>query len=1196
MQARNPDHQAAWAWTLPEPLADGDNSAYEPEWHDELDGSVTEEPERRWAGELISPFAVGPPAPDAYEAEIVSHDDADRPWEWSQPGPVSVEGELLGRPNGSTRSVAEEGVAQRPKSPIREDKPYVRWYQQALDDLDRAGLAVDGVSGRLTKAAVRRFQRAHPPLEVDGLMGPQTQAALIAAGAPPRRGEQIPGGRLDCGLPSTRIAVIGGGLAGLMAAWSLSGGGALVTVFEASNRLGGRVRTDTSLLRGKVIEAGAELIGENHPTWNRLARTFGLTLTKVTKDYGPLAVKLRLGDHDLTEPEKADVERVLLRVQRVIAGEAAAVDPLQPWTAPDAAALDAKSLAARLGEPDLFGHASSLAERNARRLFEFFTENDQCAPVSRQSYLGFLAAVRAHTMSGDPLAYWTRTETHRCAGGNEQLATCLAKSLSDVRTGTPVTSIEVTPSSVRVHFGPAGAGGQADYDYAVLASPPTVWPRIESVPAFRPGDYTMAHGPSVKFFSTFDNRFWESRGVAPLALWDRLGSVWEGTDKQRRTGGHALTVYSGGGSVLDPATYRDRMEELYPGYRANLKLTAFTDWPNERWVRTGYSVPAPGQVTTVARNLSRPFAERLLFAGEQASPGFFGYMEGALQAGLFAASRIAADSQIRCGRGEQAGTPAVALSELSGSEPDPFGYLDDLLLRQDLARTEGAGIMSVTAEALEVSPPGREEASASDRRQELIDRMNGQTAAREWSQPGPFSVEGELLTWATELAQAPRRVRESFERQTETQAVRIMIDSGARDEEWLTNLVFHARHRELGGKSIRPDEPRLAHEWQAIRDDVIRRRLADDAMNPGAPPESAGERNEGEGPGDVTVVRDDLVRNAVRSALARGERNENKLTDIGYRALPGAGAPIKAGDPRFAELAEQWIRIRDRIVRPLLRLKTSGLDRLVPRTRPFPRLCCLLFGDFVLDVAGLGQHGTVPGDALGELYTRKLGFIDLGHARETADVTLWVLTQLQQNAAAGAAIELFHGSARLLREIPLERQLAFAQQVTYVDSVEHEITTFGIHLPGGDNSSFSPEDLPSNLFGTLVAIAAFRADGGTDAAITQQFEQMLKAAGAQPAAVARQVQNAAANRGWWGPSPNLLEKTQLRKRNVTADPWLIDERGAARIGHGALPAAPSLVSADFEYMSAGRQPIKNSEFERKIAAIRAAVPASALTP
>jgi monoamine oxidase len=57
-------------------------------------------------------------------------------------------------------------------------------------------------------------------------------------------------------------------------------------------------------------------------------------------------------------------------------------------------------------------------------------------------------------------------------------------------------------------------------------------------------------------------------------------------------------------------------------------------------VRTGSAIPAPGQVTTVGRALSGHYGDRLFFAGEQASMGFFGYMEGALQSGARAASRI----------------------------------------------------------------------------------------------------------------------------------------------------------------------------------------------------------------------------------------------------------------------------------------------------------------------------------------------------------------------------------------------------------------------------------------------------------------------------------------------------------------------------------------------------------------------------
>jgi hypothetical protein len=162
--------------------------------------------------------------------------------------------------------------------------------------------------------------------------------------------------------------------------------------------------------------------------------------------------------------------------------------------------------------------------------------------------------------------------------------------------------------------------------------------------------------------------------------------------------------------------------------------------------------------------------------------------------------------------------------------------------------------------------------------------------------------------------------------------------------------------------------------------------------------------------------------------------------------------------------------------------------------------------------------------------------------------------------------------------------------------VEHEIITFGVPIPGMDNSSFSPEDLPSNLFGTMVAAAAFRADGGSDAAITQRFTTMLTAAGAQPVAVGQQVQQAAANRGWWGAPPAGMSwvNSPLRKRNFTADPWLIDEAGTVRIGTGALPKAPQLTSQDFEYTS--RTGLKNTEFAQRITAIRTSVGQSAVTP
>jgi len=57
---------------------------------------------------------------------------------------------------------------------------------------------------------------------------------------------------------------------------------------------------------------------------------------------------------------------------------------------------------------------------------------------------------------------------------------------------------------------------------------------------------------------------------------------------------------------------------------------------------------------------------------------------------------------------------------------------------------------------------------------------------------------------------------------SEPKAIRTAIQSGVRDENRLTDIVFNTRHPERGGQRLQPNEQQLAQEWLNIRDHLVR--------------------------------------------------------------------------------------------------------------------------------------------------------------------------------------------------------------------------------------------------------------------------------------------------------------------------------------------------------------------------------------
>lgn len=78
--------------------------------------------------------------------------------------------------------------------------------------------------------------------------------------------------------PTARVAIVGGGLSGLVVAYRLSLAGIPFILFESESRVGGRVRTEARPEHGR-FEMGGELINTDHGSIRSLARELELHLT-----------------------------------------------------------------------------------------------------------------------------------------------------------------------------------------------------------------------------------------------------------------------------------------------------------------------------------------------------------------------------------------------------------------------------------------------------------------------------------------------------------------------------------------------------------------------------------------------------------------------------------------------------------------------------------------------------------------------------------------------------------------------------------------------------------------------------------------------------------------------------------------------------------------------------------------------------
>lgn len=400
------------------------------------------------------------------------------------------------------------------------------------------------------------------------------------------------------------IAIVGGGFAGLAAAYELFNFGFAVTVLEARQRVGGRVWS-TNLPNGAIVELGGEWISSGDQTVIKMANRLDLPLVQLGVDF---------------------------KIRNVVNG---------PTVSPDDQRKTAQIATKTLASMDKTTIAQST-------LGEFLDDLPVSEPqrtllISRlQGSFGVDLHDIALRMLGDYSIGETR-DYYRVATGNQSMAKAMAAQLPDVRLGHAVSDIAHHRSGVSIKGESVRSSFNIEVDAAILAVPVKPLNKLKFNPvlpqAIAEAISSVPMGVAAKLVNG-------TRNSPPLrAIQDVEMPYWCWTGKgEEGIPRSAVTAFCGSKQAQhnlatnsnDPSIWLDKLQSAMPELDF-VNDPIMVDWSQDEWAGGCYSA-FDNKATDLIPLLSEPVG-RIFFAGEHTAVDS-ATMEGALASGLHAARQV----------------------------------------------------------------------------------------------------------------------------------------------------------------------------------------------------------------------------------------------------------------------------------------------------------------------------------------------------------------------------------------------------------------------------------------------------------------------------------------------------------------------------------------------------------------------------